>query len=474
MQETLAPTLDPFQLETLDFLDHAGGRAVLADPMGARKTATTLCWLARAGVQRTLVVAPSAVHGHWLREAERFYPAAARLHGSGTKGRRTKTLEAAKEGGASWPVIYLTTYESMKSDQHTIHEVRFDAVVFDEGHRLKGRRTQVALCANDVTKGAKHIICATGTPVLNHAAELWQYLHMLAPRLYPAYWRWVEEHYRVEVKTFRGNRFPTRIIHGFRPGHDEIVRNQLAPFFIQRDITELFPGAAWTQECEHVEIEVELSAAERKAYDNLVKHDWLVVGGKEITTANPLDKNTRFEQLASDWGALCAEAEEGTKVKAAIELIADLVERDEQVVVFAKYKATVQRIVAGLVNRHISAAAYTGDVKAELRDQLVSQFGKGKLKVIVGTLASLSEGVDGLQCASHIVMVDRWWTPGKNDQAFGRCRRSGQLKRVTVWHIFAAKTIDETIVSACLRKVNVVQLLRGLSPKTAVYGRAGA
>jgi SNF2 family DNA or RNA helicase len=472
MQETLAPTLDHFQLETLDFLDHAGGRAILADPMGARKTGTTLSWLARAGVQRTLVVAPAAVHGHWFREAERFYPAAERLHGAGTKLRRSKLLAsyALDEG----PAIYLTTYESMKADQHHINEVRFDAVVFDEGHRLKGRRTQVALCSNDVTKGVKHVIFATGTPVLNHAAELWQYLHILAPRLYPAFWRWVEEHYRVEIKTFRGNRFPTRIIHDFLPGHADIVRNQLAPFLIQRDITELFPGAAWTQECEHVEIEVELSAAERKAYDNLVKHDWLIVGGKEITTANPLDKNTRFEQLASDWGALCDQAEDGTKTKAAVELIADLVERDEQVVVFAKYKATVHRIAVALQKRHVSAAEYTGDVKADIRDQLVAQFGKGRIKVMVGTLASLSEGVDGLQCASHIVMVDRWWTPGKNDQAFGRCRRSGQLKRVTVWHIFAAKTIDVTIVSACLRKVNVVQLLRGLSPKTAVYGRAGA
>jgi SNF2 family DNA or RNA helicase len=208
MQPT-APALDPFQLDTLAFLDHARGRAVIADPMGARKTGTILSWLSTTPCSTVLVVAPSAVHGHWAREAAKFYPEASVHHGTGSKVHREAERLRASYADSAEPSLYITTYESMKADQHAIELARFDTVVFDEGHALKGRRTQVALCANAVTAKAKHVIIATGTPVLNHAAELWQYLHMLAPKVYPAFWRWAEEHFRVEVVTFRGNRFPT-------------------------------------------------------------------------------------------------------------------------------------------------------------------------------------------------------------------------------------------------------------------------
>ena len=458
-----APALDKFQLDTLAFIDRAGGRAVIADPMGARKTGTTLYWLAGSGDRRVLVVAPSAVHRHWFREADRFWPAAMHHHGAGTKEKRLNHLAACK-ADETWPELYVTTYESMKADQLTIEKVPWDCVVFDEGHKLKGRTNQVALCSNAVTKKPAHLLIVTGTPVLNHASELWQYLHLLDPKTYGTtgngrFWKWAEAHYKVEIVRFRNARWPTKIIHGFRPGQEEVVRSQIAPYFIQRDIASLFPDAAW-------------SAAERKLYENLVKFKWGIAGGTEVTTQNSLDLTTRLNQIASDWGTLDETLDAGTKVKATIELTRELLERDEPVVIFAKYKATVHRIVRELVSHDIKACAYTGDVPADTRDRDVQAFNAVVLNVLVGTLDALSEGVDGLQhTASNVIMVDRHWTPAKNDQAIGRLRRSGQLKRVTVWHVFAEKTIDATITAACLRKTNVIQVLRGMPLVDAIYGR---
>jgi SNF2 family DNA or RNA helicase len=474
--------LDDFQHDTLSFLDHARGRAVVADPMGARKTGTVLAWLAQLAegrdtsgglprnADRTLVVAPSSVHGHWAREAERFFLFAVVRHGSGSKAKRAAALDDVQH--ILNPTLYITTYESMKQDQYAIERANFESVVFDEGHRLKGRRTEVALCANSVVKKPAHLIIVTGTPVLNHAAELWQYLHMIAPRVYPAFWRWAEEHYVIEVKYFRDNRFPTRIIHDFREGHEEIVRNQIAPFFIQRDIAELFPNAPWIEEPEHIELPVELSTGERKLFDNLVEFKWGILGGREITTKNSLDLTTRLTQISSDWGTIVPDAELGTKAHATVEQCMNLLERDEPVLIFAKYKATVNRIQRALQAKHVHALAYHGDLDAADRDATVTMFKQGHLKVIVGTLDSLSEGVDGLQeLCSNIIMVDRWWTPAKNEQAIGRLRRSGQLRKVTVYHIFAVDTIDQTITAACLRKTNVIQLLKGKPLIDAIYGR---
>lgn len=470
MEATL-PTeqLDAFQRDTLAFISRAHGRCVIADPMGARKTGTTLAWLAAQDIHRTLIVAPSSVHGHWEREAARFYPDAVAYHGT-TAGERNNALICSQSD--KHPTLYITTYESMKGDQQKLLDAHFDTVVFDEGHKLKGRRTQVALAANQFAKRSRCCIIVTGTPVVNHAAELWQYLHMLLPQRYPAFWKWAETHFKIELRNFRGNRFPVRIIHGFRPGHEDIVRNQIEGIFIQRPIEELFPGQAWTLEPEHVEIAVELSSAERKAYDKLVKFKWSLIEGHEITTRNSLDLTTRLTQLVSEWGTLGAD-EDGTKVKATTELVTNLVEEHEEpVVIFCKYKETVRRLWLALADKHVTAGWFTGDASPEERDEIVARFQDKSIDVLIGTLDSLSEGVDGLQHrCSTAVFVDRHWTPAKNDQAIGRLRRSGQLRIVTVYHVFAEGTIDATITAACLRKANVVEMLAGRPLKDAIYGR---
>ena len=409
-------TLAAFQEEALAKFDATGGRVIYADDMGGRKTATTLTWLADHKVNRTLVVAPRSVHGHWAREAARFYPEAVVYTGTGTKTHRQAELLRASYGES----VYITTYESMKGDADRL--TGFNAVVFDEAHRLKGRRTAVALTANNVTKHAQHLFLLTGTPVINGAEELWQYLHMLAPSQYRSFWSWAEEHFVIEIRMFKGNRFPTRIIHGFKGGHDHIVRQQAARWLIQRDIAELFPGEVWTQEAEHIVYPVQLTPKERKAYNALVKHQWANIEGVVLETGNALALSTRLRQLASDWGSLSTDiADDGAKVVAAAERARDLLDSSEKnLVIFTAYQETANRTVRRLRSLGVTAQPWHGGVDLALREESLLDFKAGKLQVIVGTLASLGEGVDGLQYGgARIVMIDRDWTDAKNQQAIG-------------------------------------------------------
>lgn len=467
----VAPKLDWFQTDAIRFMGEAEGRVILADAMGGRKTGTTLSYLCGIRPQAALIVAPKAVHGHWVREANRFWPEALPVIGAGTKGvrKRRLTFRAAHIAGS---LFYITPYESMKADESEILAVGFDTVVFDEGHRLKGRRTQVALCANAVTRNARQIIIATGTPVLNHAEELWQYLHMLDPKGYKSFWKWADEHFVITMQQYRGARQVVRQIEDFKPGHEQIVREEIAPYLIQREIHELFPDAAWVAEPEHVVIPVDLSPRERKVYNDLVKRGW---SSSELDVQAPskITLSTRLQQLSSDWGTLDDSMEDGAKVVAATELISDLV-RNDQVVVFTKFKATADRLMMALWKKGviINAQPFHGDTSPEAKERLLAAFGSGKLKVIVGTLASLGEGVDGLQGKSAtVIMLDRDWVPARNDQAIGRVRRSGQTKRVQVYHLMANDTIDVAVVSACLAKQNMIDYLANRPLRAAIYGQ---
>lgn len=473
------PTLDRFQEEALEFFDAARGRAIYADPMGARKTGTTLSWLAshaegRSGTS-TLLVVPGSVIGHWAREAARFFPNAQVEIGRGSPSARFKAREHTYQRRiARIDGLYITTYGSLTKDADDLRG-GFDSVVFDEGHRLKGRRTQVALAANKVTSHVKNVICATGTPILNHPAELWQYLHMLMPSEYTSFWRWVESYFKVTIKQFKGARQPTRLIGDFiSDEHEARLRDSLIGVMIQRELHELFDvnEHPWIVEPEHVVVPVELSAAERKAYNKMADDLWVrLPGGLLINAGNHLVANTRLQQFSSDWGTMDATMEHGTKVTAAIELTADLAQR-KPVIVFAKYKETINRIVAGLQKQKLRAHPWTGDVKPAGKEELLRMFAAGKVDVIAGTIASLGEGVDGLQYRTNqVVMVDRDWRALINDQAIGRARRSGQTDRVVVHHVFSEGTMDESIHESNIRKLNFDRAMRGQDIKNVLYGR---
>jgi SNF2 family DNA or RNA helicase len=464
-------TLDPFQHEVVSFMDVTAGRCIYADDVGGRKTGTTLTWLSQqTDLPRTLVVAPKAVHGHWRREAARFFPAAE----VGMPGRTREDRHIGYDlvRGATDPVIQLTTYESMKLDEDKIIRANFQTVVFDEGHVLKGRRTAVALTANKLAHRAECCLVVTGTPIMNHADETWQYLHMLWPKQYPSFKTWVEANFHVEYTTFHGKLpRPVRVVHDLLPERVTAVRAQLAKVSIQRQISDLFPGEVWTQEPEHTVIDVTMRPAEKKAYDRLVKHGWGMVGDVEIATDNKLALWTRLRQLSSDMGTIDSASADGSKVAAAAELIENLARR-ESIVAFTGYRETAHRLAARLNEGWLKAAAYTGELTEGEREDLVARFGSGDLDVLVGTLAALGTGVDGLQVnGSTVVFLDRDWNPAVNAQAVGRRRRSGQRERVSVYHLMYDGTIDVAVVQACLDKTNVIETLADRPLSDVIYGR---
>lgn len=467
--------LDWFQEDVLTFLDNAEGRAIYADDMGGRKTGTTATWLERhPECRRILIVAPKAVHvDHWIKELRRYAPSIVPWRGRGSKASRLRDIDTVAHASFV-SVAWVTTYDSMKGDEKELIAGRFDTVVFDEGHRLKGRTTQVAKCSNAITKGVPRVLVVTGTPVMNKPEELWQYLHLLDRKRYSSFWGWVEEHFIVTMKTFKGQRFPTRIIGDYRPGHEDLVRSELVGIIIQRDIKEMFPGEPWAEEPTHIAMSVELTPKERKLYDSIVKHSWGVAEtGKPITAANALAVSVRLRQLCSDWGTLDENLETGSKLTAACDDILEWGRDGVPIIVFTSFVTPAHRLVALLNKGGLRARAFTGAETDDQKALALRDYADGKVDVIVGTIASLAEGTDGLQYRSnHIAMVDRDWTYGINEQCIGRLRRSGQKDRVEVRHYYQEGTVDVHVAAANLNKLNVVNTLRGRELHDVIYGRS--
>jgi len=117
---------------------------------------------------------------------------------------------------------------------------------------------------------------------------------------------------------------------------------------------------------------------------------------------------------------------------------------ERKVVVFAWHKATVRAVVARLTAENITAVGITGDTPMKERARLVEQFQEEPdPRVIVATIKTLGESVT-LHRAADLVFVESSWTPADMDQAADRVYRIGQKHRVTITHLVARDTIDET------------------------------
>lgn len=438
--------LRTYQQEALDFAEAAGNRWVYADAAGTGKTPTTVTWL--QGVTQgtrgpALVVCPNAVADQWLQTVANWTEMEP-LDLRGTPAQRADARQTLQNG-----VCGVLSYELLRVDRLALRGVAWGAVAFDEAHRLKGRENQTAKAARALKSPAAAML--TGTPLLNSAEELWMLLHMARPKQYPAYRRWLHEHFYTEITDFHGKLpKPIELVIGLRPGHDELLREEAQHVMLWRDIDTLLPGLPPVTN--HI-VDVELGPEERALYDSIAKKGWGRHGTALIETTNAVSKMTRLHQITSEWNKVAEALDHGAKTQAGIDL---LLPTTEQAVVLCGYKAQVDAL-----SRVVHGVRYTGDESPKERRRNVEKFKLGDAQFIVGTIAAMGEGLDGLQVASRMVRLDRDWTPARNDQIIGRIRRSGQLAdRLDVVDVVAADTVDQDVAQALARKTAVVDALR--------------
>lgn len=427
-------------------------RAIYADPPGTGKTATTLRWL--EGYGRSLIVVPKAIIPQWVEEAGTWFPELTVIRGDGSAQARSKARDALRE--ARGPVALLLNYEALRGDVEALMRIKWEALVCDEAHRLKNRQAQVTKAAFKMAHRVPSVALLTGTPILNRAEELWSLLRICGgAALYSSFWRWADHYFNLERTTFFGRaQTPVTLIHDVKADHVDELRGEAGQYLVQRPLADLLPDLPEAQEIMHP---VELSPSERKLYAQMEKYAWAEIDGEILVASNTVSKITRLRQLASEWGSLVDRDEPGSKVVAASSLISDLA--PEQVVVLCAYKASVYALANEVGS---SAHVYTGDQDSVHREQIVAEFKSGEARVLIGTLAALGEGVDGLQVARHIVLLDRDWTPARNEQAVGRIQRQGQEHdAIFVHHIFALGTIDEMVARTLVGKKRTIAEVLG-------------
>ncbi|HET7786832.1 MAG TPA: DEAD/DEAH box helicase [Myxococcales bacterium] len=437
LPEGLHGELRDYQIEGFRWLSRLaafGAGACLADDMGLGKTLQALALLlSRASLGPALVVAPTSVLHAWRVEAARFAP-----------GLRLRFFhEGDRDLSAPGPGdVVVVSWTSFARQGELFAGRTFATAVLDEAHAVKNSGTQRARAAHALQ--AEFVVALTGTPVENHAGELWSLFRATLPSLLGS-----EESFR--------RRFASGA-----PDAMKALAALVQPFILRRtkaQVAHELPPRTET------DLLVPLSPEERALYDDVRLSAAADLG--DLT-----GEKARFQVLAALTRLRLTACHPrlqdpgwrgpASKLARLLELVRDLSAAGHRALVFSQFTQHLALVADALRGDGIAFSYLDGQVPVPERARRVEAFQSGAGGDLF--LISLKAGGTGLTltAADYVIHLDPWWNPAVEDQASDRTHRIGQTRPVTVYRLVAEGTIEQQILSLHQEKRELVdELLAG-------------
>ncbi|KAN0139248.1 SNF2 family N-terminal domain containing protein [Lactarius tabidus] len=119
----------------------------------------------------------------------------------------------------------------------------------------------------------------------------------------------------------------------------------------------------------------------------------------------------------------------------------------EKTIVFSQFTTMLDLIQVFLKDAGISFARYDGTMSKDKREASLNQIKNNKvIKVILISFKAGSTGLNLTAC-NNVILVDMWWNPALEDQAFDRAHRLGQTRDVHIYKLTIENTVEQRILA---------------------------
>ena len=209
---------------------------------------------------------------------------------------------------------------------------------------------------------------------------------------------------------------------------------------------------------------VQLSPEQKKVYDQMKKMALAVLNGKMTTTATVLTQLMRLHQITCGHFKSDDGETQILKNERLDELLDVLDELEGKAVIWAHYRYDIEVIVEAIKKRYgdNTVVTYYGDTTTEDRQKAIKliQNPDSPVRFIVGTPQTGGYGIT-LTGASTMIYYSNGYDLEKRQQSEARIDRIGQTKNMTYIDIIAEGTVDEKIVDALRKKVDIASKVMG-------------
>lgn len=419
--------LRPYQKQGAAFMlerHRSGAGGILADDMGLGKTVQTLAVLhnlsegASARKPRFLVVCPTAALGVWAQEAQRF---AAGLsvtiwHGSSRKGEKLPTSG-----------LVVTSFGVLVKDREMLEKVHFESIIVDEAQFAKNHLSVTARSLR--TLKTKTIFCLTGTPMENHATELWALLDLILPG-----YAGTRKAFQARYKNPDGEALAS-------------LRKRLSPVLLRRRREEVLTELP---EKTVQDIAVPMTEKQIVAYEALRREakEVLENAGSDYLMLM-LPYLMRLRRIAChpglDKSAHKTSLDESGKFNFFLEQKEEIESSSGGILVFSQFTDVLDLFEDLLKKDESEYFRLDGSTPAKKRTEWVKRFQNGERKYF---LISLKAGGSALTLhrANTVIHLDPWWNPAVEEQATARAHRMGQTRNVFVYRYISKGSVEEKVV----------------------------
>ncbi len=358
--------------------------------------------------------------------------------------------------------ILLMNVEALSTKKGTAFAHKFlvshnTLIAVDESTTIKNpsaKRTKNILALSKLSKYRRIL---TGSPVTKSPLDLYTQCVFLDECLldYSSYYAFRTRYAVMRSANFGGR--SVQIVVGYR-NLDELAE-KLKPFshrVLKDDCLDL-PKKTFMKRI------VQLTPDQNKIYMQMKQTALAEMNGKMITTATVLTQLMRLQQIT------CGhfKADDGTTQKIANnridELIDVLYEIEGKTVIWAHWQNDVRHIIEALVKEYGEGCCvdYYGLTPQNERQENIKKFQNNpKVRFFVGTPQTGGYGIT-LTAASNMIYYSNGYDLEKRQQSEARIDRIGQTKPMTYIDILAEDTVDEKIVKALRKKINIATQIMG-------------
>ena len=208
---------------------------------------------------------------------------------------------------------------------------------------------------------------------------------------------------------------------------------------------------------------ISLTKQQKKLYEQMKKEAIAILNGKQVTTVNVLSQLMRLQQITcghftADDGS--SQAIESNRIK---ELMNILEETEGKAIIWANYQKDVHDIVKEIKKQYgpRSVVSYYGLTPQEDRQDNIRKFQNGDAcRFLIGTPQTGGYGIT-LTKANTVIYYSNGYDLEKRLQSEDRAHRIGQKKSVTYVDLICEDTVDEKIVKALRKKINIASEVLG-------------
>jgi SNF2 family DNA or RNA helicase len=368
-----------YQRAAVEFLA-ARQVAFLCDAMGLGKSAQAIRAADLIGALRLLIICPAIARTNWKRELAKF----------GLLPRKVQVITCAAETVDSDADVVVVSYDLAATPAiwRQLLRLRFDILIADEAHALKSRtarRTGAVYGGRCDGEGgligrAQRVWLLTGTPMPNHAGEVWTHLNALLPGTITAGpRRLTHPEFLERYCVIRPTQYGPRVV-----GNRNVVelRHLLQPHALRRraeNVLRDLPTIRFTTAVvDPGEALADLEAAEAVPELALLRSVLDAANAKTEIKADAADeRDVLIERVLKAESIALARLRRLTgvaKATAAVRLLRDELANGvlEKMVVFAHHREVLRTLAAGLAR--FGVVSVDGDTSPRRRQQAIDCF----------------------------------------------------------------------------------------------------